>query len=419
MSGCCLCFPPLSLSTPSLYPHQPTAVDMARASAAERRAARARVSMVCVGEGGANAGKTLANVWGHLFFFFRFSCGRKNAERSPHRHVNMRAALAINGVLETSAPPPTSARAALASAPRGPYTVLSITPPPRGVPYWQAHAERLAHSLVVLARDGEDGASTPLPSFAQWHASREPSVPLPLPTLVADAVLPTLRAAVAGLGDTQGAPVFAAVLLHEPTKSGTTTPSPASPTLDVLPPVDVLAYAWSPDGDAPPPAPAIAAVVGGPRRAPDAKDSAWIAARAPLEAALPAAGATEGMLADGAGRLLEGLVTNVFVVEGRGEGATLVTAAPRDGVLDGVARRAVLAAADRVGVAVRQAPPDPARVADWSEAFVTSAVVGVRPLAAVSGPGWRAEFGGVPGPVTAALAEALPAVLEHHSLQHL
>ena len=328
----------------------------------------------------------------------------------------MRAALAINGVLDTSAAPPPTARAALASAPRGPYTVLSITPPPRAVPYWQAHAERLAHSLVVLARQGEGGGASPLPSFAAWHASREPAVPLPLPTLLADAVLPTLRAAVTGLSDTRGAPVFAAVLLHEPVKSDTAAPSS---TLDLLPPVDVLAYAWSPDWGALPPAPAVAAVVGGPRSSPDAKDSAWIAGRAPLEAALLETGATEGLLADGAGRLLEGLITNVFIVEGRGDRATLVTAAPRDGVLDGVARRAVLAAADRVGVGMRQAPPDPGRAGEWREAFVTSAVVGVRPLSAVSGPGWRVEFDQVPGPVTAALTEALPAVLEHHSLQHL
>jgi branched-subunit amino acid aminotransferase/4-amino-4-deoxychorismate lyase len=336
----------------------------------------------------------------------------------------MRSALAVNGAL-APAPAPASPRAALAAAPRGAYTALAVTPA-RAVPHWQAHLERLAHSLVVLSR-GEGGSEGCLPSFAAWHASREPALPLPLASLLGDAVLPTLRAAVDGVGVEAGRDVFAVVLLHEPA-APPAPPPPAAATASLLPPVDVVVYAWSPDPDAPPPtSPAVAAVVGGPRPAPDAKDSGWVAARAPLEAALPGLGATDGLLVNGAGCLLESLVGNVFVVEEEGDGAaggpaparTLVTAPASAPLLDGVARRAALAAADRVGVAVRLAPPDPGRRAGWREAFTTSAVAGIKPLAALVGPGWRVDFAPVPGLVTAALAAELPAVLEHASLAHL
>lgn len=125
--------------------------------------------------------------------------------------------------------------------------------------------------------------------------------------------------------------------------------------------------------------PARALVVGPARRLPAAKDSHWVLERAPLERALSAGsrgGPAEGLLCDASGRLLEGLVTNLFVVAGAppasglqpppprlsflsirlivvavlaeadaaGGGVELQTAASSDGVLKGVMRGFVLEA---------------------------------------------------------------------------
>lgn len=68
--------------------------------------------------------------------------------------------------------------------------------------------------------------------------------------------------------------------------------------------------------------PGWAAVLGPGRALPLAKDSAWVRERAPLEG-LRRPGAVEVLLANAAGGLLEGLVTNFFVISGgwhRGRG---------------------------------------------------------------------------------------------------
>ena len=173
--------------------------------------------------------------------------------------------------------------------------------------------------------------------------------------------------------------------------------------------------------------------------------------REPLEAKLKkeevladaaaAAAVGEGLLADAEGKLLEGLVTNVFVVvereEGEGEGGgggemqtasslsrfEIQTASAEEGVLDGVMRRAVIEAAGKIGIGVRLSAPDPSKTERqrWREAFVTSALRGVAPLRGISrgggrgGEGWSVEFEGeVPGEVTRAIAGELEAVVGHY-----
>lgn len=54
-------------------------------------------------------------------------------------------------------------------------------------------------------------------------------------------------------------------------------------------------------------------MVGPPRSQADVKDTTWVTARKPLARKVPE-DAAEGLLQDGAGCLLEGLVTNLFVV---------------------------------------------------------------------------------------------------------
>jgi branched-subunit amino acid aminotransferase/4-amino-4-deoxychorismate lyase len=162
---------------------------------------------------------------------------------------------------------------------------------------------------------------------------------------------------------------------------------------------------------------------------------------------------------DARGRLLEGLVTNVFVVAEEGDGGggdegeaggraseggrggvpggggrsdlsrfSLHTAsAASDGVLDGTMRRAVLEAADALGIPVVSSPPDPSERRRWREAFVTSALRGVAAVARVGGQGgggpaggepWSVDFSReVPGRVTREIAEALPCVMRRHEVK--
>jgi branched-subunit amino acid aminotransferase/4-amino-4-deoxychorismate lyase len=288
------------------------------------------------------------------------------------------------------------------------------------IPHWQWHTERLASSLVDLAAAHPDA----FPAFTAWHAGGpEARSPLPLASHLSNEALPPLAAAVRAAGAEPGADVGAVLLLTDAGEASSST---------LEPPLDVQAFAWA----LPPPGARAApgrAVVAGPLRAiPAAKDSAWAAQREGLEAGLPP-GVADGLLTAECGALVEGLVTNLFVVQARGGGEgggpappfTLRTASPADGALDGVARRVVLAlAAAQPGlVAVDERPPDPAERGAWAEAFLTNAVRGVQPLTGLAGPSredggggpaWSVEFGAVPGPVTAALAGGFwPALAEH------
>jgi len=314
---------------------------------------------------------------------------------------------------------------ALALGARSTFTSSS---PFTQIPHWQWHTERLASSLAELATS--DPAA--LPAFAAWHGGGpEVASPLPLASHLSNAALPSLAAAVRGAGGggggSRGSDVGVVILV--------TDAAAPSPCPHMEPPLDVRAYAW-----ALPPAPdrarpAAAVVVGPPRSRPAVKDSAWAVDRLDLEAALQP-GAADGILAspDGRGRLVEGLVTNLFVVQRGGTSCgsdpplpLLLTAAPADGALDGIVRRVVLdlARADG-GIAVVEAPPDPAHAGAWTEAFLTNAVRGVQPLTALAGPprggergagvpAWQVGFEPVPGPVTVRLMARLGRAMAEHA----
>lgn len=184
------------------------------------------------------------------------------------------------------------------------------------------------------------------------------------------------------------------------------------------------------------------------------QDSGWVAERRPLEALRPP-GAGEVLLCSQHGRLLEGLVTNLFVVapaslgsaagsggasgtsgdgEHGGQASTAVggasaatfdpsalvvyTAGMADGVVWGTARARVLQACRRLGLAVREEAPDPRLRASWSEAFLTNSLRLVQPLACIACgaanvwglPPWELRLPQAPGPVTVAVRAALEAL---------
>jgi branched-subunit amino acid aminotransferase/4-amino-4-deoxychorismate lyase len=175
------------------------------------------------------------------------------------------------------------------------------------------------------------------------------------------------------------------------------------------------------------PSPTFATVLGPPREIPVGKDSGWVAQRQQLEALRPP-GAAEVLLCTQDGRLLEGLVTNVYIIaEGTNnggekdtEGPVLLTAGMEDGVVWGTMRQRVLAAASDLGLRVIEtAPPAEGRAA-WREAFLTNALRRVQALGQLECGAanvwglepWAVEFEPVSGPWTAKIAARVEAALK-------
>ncbi len=121
--------------------------------------------------------------------------------------------------------------------------------------------------------------------------------------------------------------------------------------------------------------------------------AAWRAALAGARAA----GWDEVLLADGAGRVVEGGGTNIFLVRN----GQLATPALGDGPLPGIVRAKAIALARMLGVPVaeRAVTVPEAQAAD--ELIFTNSLVGLRPAARVDGRNLPA-----PGPVTLRLQEA-------------
>jgi branched-subunit amino acid aminotransferase/4-amino-4-deoxychorismate lyase len=117
---------------------------------------------------------------------------------------------------------------------------------------------------------------------------------------------------------------------------------------------------------------ACVAVLGPGRDLPLAKYSAWARAREPLEQAKPA-GATEIVLSNDGDGLLEGSVTNFFVVAMKNQSEMEVqTASLEDGVLPGVIRQLVIEVCQEDGIPLREVMPSWQARGTWVEAFVTN-----------------------------------------------
>ncbi|XP_021859738.1 uncharacterized protein [Spinacia oleracea] len=130
------------------------------------------------------------------------------------------------------------------------------------------------------------------------------------------------------------------------------------------------------------------AVVGCRRDFAEAKYSDWARLRKPLEMLRPPF-ATELLLSDNGDRILEGTITNFFVVRFKGnieasgkssfnDGSLLSyelqTAPVNDGVLPGVIRQLVIEICLSKGIAVREVSPSWSERDSWEEAFVTNSL---------------------------------------------
>lgn len=104
-------------------------------------------------------------------------------------------------------------------------------------------------------------------------------------------------------------------------------------------------------------------------------------------------GADEGIWCNARGHLAEGCRANLFVVRGR----TLATPGEGEGILPGVTRGVVLDVAREHGVRVRVGKVRLPFLTAAREAFLTSSVLGIRPLVRFEG---RPVGDGTPGPLT-------------------
>ncbi len=142
----------------------------------------------------------------------------------------------------------------------------------------------------------------------------------------------------------------------------------------------------------------VAYVVGPPRPRPDIKDISWIRERRDLESrAASAAGrfpdaiCCDALLSTENGLLLEGMITNIFVVVATPASTTGLSTcyklqtAPESMVLAGVARRQVIEACGSLGIPVDLTCPDPSERGSWCEAFLTNSIRRVQSLDGIIG----------------------------------
>jgi branched-subunit amino acid aminotransferase/4-amino-4-deoxychorismate lyase len=98
------------------------------------------------------------------------------------------------------------------------------------------------------------------------------------------------------------------------------------------------------------------------------------------------------------GQILEGASSNIFIVKD----GTVRTPEPQTGVLVGITRATVLAAAVAEGIEVEEAEVRPEDLYGADEAFITSSIREVMPVVSADG---RTIGSGAPGPVTGRLRE--------------
>ncbi|XP_074305478.1 uncharacterized protein LOC141640671 isoform X2 [Silene latifolia] len=179
------------------------------------------------------------------------------------------------------------------------------------------------------------------------------------------------------------------------------------------------------------------AVVGNRRDFAEAKYSDWARLRKPLENLRPPS-ATELLLSDDDGRILEGTITNFFVVCSKLQGNSdikeekshdedslhsyeLQTASVNAGVLPGIIRQLVLEICLSNGITVREVSPSWLERGNWEEAFITNSLRLVQHVESIQAPtslasmeskSWEdvswseKQFKARPGVVTSLIQEA-------------
>jgi 4-amino-4-deoxychorismate lyase len=119
-----------------------------------------------------------------------------------------------------------------------------------------------------------------------------------------------------------------------------------------------------------------------------------------------ATASAEALLLSRSGKLISGIMTNVFLVDGPSESPRLRTPAIDLCGVAGVMRRVVLREAARAGIAASECALWPADLTAATEVFLTNARVGIWPVARLE------ERALSPGPVTRRMQSLLAPLLE-------
>ncbi|KAK6929239.1 Aminotransferase class IV, partial [Dillenia turbinata] len=143
------------------------------------------------------------------------------------------------------------------------------------------------------------------------------------------------------------------------------------------------------------------ALVGKGRDLAAAKYSDWVRIRKPLERFRPPS-VTELLLSNDGDRILEGCVTNFFVVRpkesdevrihesGSSQSFEVQTAPISDGVLPGVLRKLVIEVCSKIGIPLREVAPSWSEHETWEEAFITNSLRMVQHVEKIQVPSsWR------------------------------
>ncbi|MGB6605062.1 MAG: aminodeoxychorismate lyase [Steroidobacteraceae bacterium] len=112
-------------------------------------------------------------------------------------------------------------------------------------------------------------------------------------------------------------------------------------------------------------------------------------------------GIAEALMLDVSGNLVSGVMSNVFLVQ---NGRLRTPRVDRCGVA-GVMREVVMREAPAAGIVLEETQLRPDDLMQASEVFLTSALIGIRPVRALEGRVWA------PGPVTRAVQERVAALL--------
>ncbi|XP_066338880.1 uncharacterized protein [Miscanthus floridulus] len=277
------------------------------------------------------------------------------------------AVLVSNGAICPHAPP--SAAAFLDSTP-GAYTTARGT-----LLWWPRHLRRLAESTTLLARSHPHLLGLPL----RLPRSRALDLDfLSIQSLVNPSVRVAIHEMRTRLPMTKVEHLALTALVRG---AGADSISGSGDGLDVF--VHVGKYAPPVFGESG----ARLAVAGRGRDAATAKYAPWARIRKSMEKMRPP-GVTELLLTNDGDHILEGAVTNFFVVcqqeererNGQFSNQTMAanfevqTAPLSDGVLPGIIRQIVIEVCHDIGIPVREMSPSWSNNEIWKEAFVTSSL---------------------------------------------
>eukprot|EP00899_Mesostigma_viride_P020909 jgi/Mesvir1/2881/Mv13958-RA.1 len=308
----------------------------------------------------------------------------------------------------------------LCTNPRGAYTAARTFGQPVRLAHWESHVSRLAQHVRLLAEADPDVYGPASSSLVKPGNNKLWDLLSVFVTTSAASAIRHLRTDPSHPAKPRGGDIMVTTLV-----CGCTTeragdlagafPAPLTELLDVRTHAAMLHLPPLVDGRGRACMSSVTevAVLGPGRQRPSIKDSQWArergwltAAKQPLQPAV-----SEVVLSrDGDGEhLLEGLVTNLFIVARDQEGRTQVqTASLDDGVLPGVVRAQVLEVCNRLGFLIVECAPSRSESGYWREAFLTGSGSMVKPVSAIH---WLAAScsesgGGFPIQKTVRLPEA-------------